>query len=91
MHDIAIIGGGLAGLINAILLRRAGLSVILFEKNQYPFHRVCGEYISNEVIPFLENHALFPTHLMPSAINQLVISSTGGNHLVRLWIWEDSA
>ncbi|TAE50818.1 MAG: FAD-dependent oxidoreductase, partial [Cytophagales bacterium] len=45
-YEVAIIGGGLAGLTNAILLANAGKKVILFEKNQYPFHRVCGEYIS---------------------------------------------
>lgn len=54
-YEIAIIGGGLAGLTNAILLANAGKKVVLFEKNQYPFHRVCGEYISNETLPFLES------------------------------------
>ena len=63
MNEVAIIGGGLAGLINAILLKRAGLDVVLFEKNTYPFHRVCGEYISNEVLPFLQSNELFPYEL----------------------------
>ena len=27
---------------------------IHFEKEKYPFHKVCGEYISNEVLPYLE-------------------------------------
>lgn len=48
-----MIGGGLAGLISAIVLRQGGVEVTLFEKKKYPFHRVCGEYISNEVVPFL--------------------------------------
>ncbi len=78
MFDIAIIGGGLAGLVNSILLSRAGLKVVLFEKNQYPFHRVCGEYISNEVIPFLENHDLFPLEFAPPNISELLISSVRG-------------
>lgn len=46
--DIAIIGGGLAGLTAAIITRRMGHSVILIEKKAYPFHKVCGEYISLE-------------------------------------------
>jgi flavin-dependent dehydrogenase len=53
LYEVAIIGGGLAGLINAIQLAKADKKVILFEKQNYPFHRVCGEYISNETRPFL--------------------------------------
>ncbi len=81
MFDIIIIGGGLAGLVNSILLRRAGLSVLLIEKKKYPFHRVCGEYISNEVIPFLEEHHLFPEDLQPAGISGFRLSSTTGKIL----------
>lgn len=52
-YDVAIVGGGLAGLAAAIVLRRKGYSVVLFEKEAYPFHRVCGEYISFESREFL--------------------------------------
>jgi len=47
-YDAAIIGGGLAGLALSIQLSKKGYRVILFEKEQYPFHKVCGEYISME-------------------------------------------
>ena len=47
-YDLAIVGGGLAGLSLSIQMAKAGYRVILFEKEQYPFHRVCGEYISLE-------------------------------------------
>ena len=47
-YDVAVIGGGLAGLATAIQLSKDGYSVILFEKEMYPFHKVCGEYISLE-------------------------------------------
>lgn len=83
MIEVAIIGGGLAGLINGILLSRTGLRVMLFEKNTYPFHRVCGEYISNEAIPFLEKHGLFPHDLHPSTVDELQISSIRGRDFVR--------
>ena len=53
LHDCAIIGGGVAGLTLALQLARAGRRVILFEKETYPFHRVCGEYISMENYDFL--------------------------------------
>ncbi|MCU0471065.1 MAG: FAD-binding protein, partial [Arcicella sp.] len=53
MYDIIITGGGLAGLVSSIILAKAGKSVLVIEKKKYPFHRVCGEYISNETRPFL--------------------------------------
>jgi len=49
--DVLIIGGGLAGLTSAIHLSKSGLKVSLIEKNEFPKHKVCGEYISNEVLP----------------------------------------
>ncbi len=81
MYDIAIIGGGLAGLVNSILLKKSGFNVILFEEKSYPFHRVCGEYISNEVIPFLKKHDLFPAEFNPAEISRFHLTSTGGNSL----------
>ena len=81
MYDVAIIGGGLAGLINSISLRKKGLSVVLFEEKKYPFHRVCGEYISNEVIPFLQAQNLFPEELGPASITKLHLTSTSGKSL----------
>jgi flavin-dependent dehydrogenase len=48
IYDIAIIGGGLGGLTFALQAIQQGYSVALFEKETYPFHKVCGEYISLE-------------------------------------------
>lgn len=78
MKDIIIIGGGLAGLINAIRLAKAGLDVLLLEKKAYPFHRVCGEYISNEVVPFLESINAFPYELEPSSIREFTLTACSG-------------
>lgn len=52
--DVIIIGGGLAGLTSAIDLAQNKFRVLLIEKNGYPKHKVCGEYVSNEVLPYLE-------------------------------------
>ena len=52
---LGIAGGGLAGLALALQMGRAGYNVVLFEKNNYPRHKVCGEYISLESYPFLCN------------------------------------
>ena len=48
LYDVAIIGGGLAGLALAIQLSKENFNVVVIEKEAYPFHRVCGEYISFE-------------------------------------------
>jgi flavin-dependent dehydrogenase len=53
-YNVIIVGGGLAGLTSAVHLSKKGLSVLLIEKNEYPKHKVCGEYISNEVLPYLK-------------------------------------
>lgn len=78
MKQIGIVGGGLAGLISAILLNRKGFSVTLFEKKTYPFHRVCGEYISNETVPFLKREGLYPSSFDPPIIKQFILTSISG-------------
>ena len=50
-----IIGGGLAGLTSAIHLAMEGYNLLLLERYPYPHHKVCGEYVSNEIAPYLEN------------------------------------
>jgi flavin-dependent dehydrogenase len=77
-YDCAIVGGGLAGLCLAIQMVRLNHSVVIFEKNDYPFHKVCGEYISNESWDFLESLGLPLSKMNLPIINQLGISSTQG-------------
>lgn len=79
--DILIIGGGLAGLTTAILLQKNGYQVRLIEKKKYPFHRVCGEYISNEVLPFLKSLDIGMDTLETSHINRLAVTSVSGKIL----------
>lgn len=79
MKKIGIVGGGLAGLISSILLNRNGFSVTLFEKKTYPFHRVCGEYISNETVPFLKREGLYPASFEPPIIKKFILTSIGGS------------
>ena len=77
-----IIGGGLAGLIAANLLSKAGRQVLLIEKKAYPFHRVCGEYISNEVLDFLKREGLLPAGFDLPQIDRFIFSDTRGKSTV---------
>jgi flavin-dependent dehydrogenase len=76
--EIIIIGGGLAGLVSAIHLSKAGLSVTLLEKNEYPKHKVCGEYISNEVLPYLQWLDADPMVTGAKKISRFLLSTTRG-------------
>lgn len=79
--DVVIIGGGLAGLCAALDLRRRGHAVTLLERRQYPFHRVCGEYISNEVLPYLHRLGIELAPLRPAHITRFQVSSPAGRLL----------
>jgi menaquinone-9 beta-reductase len=80
-NKIIIIGGGLAGLTAGIHLLKFGFQVILIEKNEYPKHKVCGEYISNEVQPYLKFLELDLEELCPTKIDRLEFSTTKGKSL----------
>src|SRR6478735_11462703 len=75
---IVIVGGGLAGLTAAIHLSKIGLKVIVIEKNEYPKHKVCGEYISNEILPYLNWLSLDISELNPTHITKLEFSTSDG-------------
>ena len=81
VYDTAIIGGGLAGLSLSILLADTGFKVILFEKETYPFHKVCGEYISLESWNFLEGLGLPLSKMDLPIIKKLIVTSPDGTAL----------
>jgi menaquinone-9 beta-reductase len=76
--DVVIMGGGLAGLTSAIHLSKFGHKVILIEKNDFPRHKVCGEYISNEVLPYFQWLGLEISSLNPSQISKIEFSTGSG-------------
>jgi flavin-dependent dehydrogenase len=79
--SVIIVGGGLAGLTAAIHLSKIGVPVILIEKNEFPKHKVCGEYISNEVLPYLEWLDISVAKLLPTNISQLQFSTEKGKSI----------
>ncbi len=76
--DVAIIGGGLAGLATSILIAQSGYSVILFEKEKYPFHKVCGEYVSLESWNFLIQLGLPLPKMGLPIIDTLLLTAPNG-------------
>jgi len=79
--SVIIVGGGLAGLTAAIHLSKIGVAVIVIEKNEFPKHKVCGEYISNEVVPYIEWLDINLSLLKPTSINQLQFSTENGKSI----------
>ena len=77
-NEVSIIGGGLAGLTAAIDLLNRNYDVVVFEKNEYPKHKVCGEFISNEVLPYLKKIGLDIESLHPTNINKTQLSTHSG-------------
>ena len=80
-YDVVIIGGGLAGLTSALDLAKRGKQVAVIEKNTFPQHKVCGEYVSNEVLPYLTQLGVsIPLEKLPK-ISNLRLGTTMGRKL----------
>ncbi len=80
--DIGVIGGGLGGLSHSILAADAGYKVVLFEKENYPYHKVCGEYISMESFDFLRRLGVPLQEMKLPLINELLVTDVSGNPYV---------
>ncbi len=80
-NSIVIVGGGLAGLLAAIHLKSNNYDVMVIEKNDFPKHKVCGEYISNEVVLYLKSLDLDVESFHPKHIDKLTFSLVSGKSI----------
>lgn len=64
-YDLIVVGAGPAGCACAITAARAGASVLLLEKDRFPRHKVCGEFVSPESL-----------HLLSSLVGEKCFSSS---------------
>lgn len=79
--DVIIVGGGLAGLVSAIALAKNKTKVLLLEKKSYPYHKVCGEYVSKEVLGYLNSLGFDPFLHNAADIKRLRISTPSGKSI----------
>ena len=54
MEDVAIIGAGPAGSTLAALLAARGAAVGLYDRDQFPRDKLCGEFLSYDALPILD-------------------------------------
>lgn len=79
-YDVAVVGGGLAGASTALQLARAGFGVLLLEKQRYPVHKLCGEFLSVEVAGAFERLGVLDAVLAAGAqpIESVCVTTSGG-------------
>ena len=73
--EIIIAGGGPSGAAAAIAARLEDRNVTLFEKSRFPRHKVCGEFLSPEIAPILEQLGVWGNFntAAPARIRRLVL------------------
>jgi flavin-dependent dehydrogenase len=54
VEDVAIIGAGPAGSTLAALLAGRGVDVTLYDRDEFPRDKLCGEFLSYDALPVLE-------------------------------------
>ncbi len=72
---VTVAGGGPAGSSAAIAARLDGAQVDIHEKSRLPRHKVCGEFLSPEIVPLLDQLGLSSAfdEANPARIRRLLI------------------
>jgi menaquinone-9 beta-reductase len=63
VRTVRILGGGPAGSCAALAAQREGADVEVFDRSRFPKHKVCGEFISPEIAPVLDQLGVLPRFL----------------------------
>lgn len=78
MHDVAIVGAGLAGAALAHHLAVGGARVLLLEALRYPTHKLCGEFLSPEAQGLCRRLGLSLAAAGAVPIRRVVMTGVGG-------------
>lgn len=81
--DVVIIGAGIAGSAAAIALARRGWRTLLLDRQRFPRHKVCGEFLSPESLAMLEELEVLDDILdhTPAQIRHASIALHGAREL----------
>src|ERR1700691_3453487 len=85
-YEVVIAGAGPAGALAAILLSRAGFSVLLVDKAVFPRHKVCGCCLSRQALAILREIGLggITDTLGAKLLDQLIIYSERNRRQIKL-------
>lgn len=79
-RDVIIVGAGPAGSICAAYLAKAGVDVLLLERDNCPQDKACGSMVSEGLVDHLNQlEAVDRLDRMSVFVNQLLMVSGGGN------------
>ncbi|MEM9484330.1 MAG: NAD(P)/FAD-dependent oxidoreductase [Cyanobacteria bacterium P01_F01_bin.116] len=80
IYDVIVVGAGLAGCSAAIQLAHQGWNVLLLEQQRYPTHKLCGEFLSVEVIGNFAHLGILDAVMKAGAhpISQTLITTSSG-------------
>lgn len=80
LRDVVIVGAGPAGSAVAAALAQQGWDVLLLERDQFPRHKVCGEFLSPEAqttLSLLNLHSAVAA-VAPVALTQATVTTQRG-------------
>ena len=82
LYDALVIGAGPAGGAAALLIARAGWSVAVVEKSEFPRRKVCGEFVSPTNLPLLEHMGIRDEFTRRAGPPVTHVGLAAGPHLV---------
>ncbi|REK71378.1 NAD(P)/FAD-dependent oxidoreductase [Paenibacillus paeoniae] len=73
IYDVVVLGGGIAGSVAAKSLAEQGWRTVVLDRQRFPRHKVCGEFLSPESLATLSRLGLLEA---VQSLSPSVISST---------------
>lgn len=81
-HDVAVVGGGPAGAIAAVVLARAGARVVVFDRARFPRPKLCGDTINPGAVRILTRLGLDGVLAGGLPIHGMIVTGEPSVHVV---------